>query len=393
MTLTLAQVEGNAPVRVALVIGQLGLGGTEKQVVLLAEGLRERGVEVSVVVLAGTGPREGALRQAGVPVVHLNLPEFHRWDAVFRLGATLIRLTRYLRANRPDVVHAFLFFSYLLAAPAARLARVPVSIAGRRSLDDFKQGRRVMLAAERVATALTDLLVANAHAVAECVRAGEKVPAGKVAVIYNGLPASAFVPVPPAELDTTRPVVLCVANLRAYKGHADLLDAAALLERRDLPCTLVLAGAGPHGTELQQHADRLGLDVRLLGARTDIDALLARADVVAQPSLTEGMSNAVMEAMAAGRPVVATAVGGTPELLADGRGVLVPPGDPGALADALAGVLGDPQRAARMSRAARAWSHEHLHVEAMVRHHIELYDTLLQRRAARSGRYADTRRS
>ncbi|HEY2673575.1 MAG TPA: glycosyltransferase [Rugosimonospora sp.] len=365
--------------RVCLIIGQLGLGGAENQLVLLATGLHQRGVDVIVLVLTGEGPREATLRAAGVPVVHLGMRRPRGWRALTELLGAQGRLTRYLRQSRPDVVHAFLFHSYVMGAPAARLARVPVFIAGRRSLDDFKRGRRVLLAIERVATRMTDLLVANADAVADCVRRGERVPDGKLTVIYNGLPPSAFASAEPAELDATHPVVLCVANLSDFKGHAHLLDAAALLRDRGLPCTLVLAGEGPQRAALREQADRLGIDVRLLGARTDIGRLLARADVVVLPSLTEGMSNAVMEAMASVRPVVATAVGGTPELLADGRGLLVPPGDPVALADALAVPLVDPQRARRMAGAARDWSLAHLQADVMVRHHLALYQALRER--------------
>jgi L-malate glycosyltransferase len=368
--------------RICLIIGQLDLGGTEKQVVLLAEGLRRGGVDVTVVVLTGEGPREPELRAARVPVMHLGLKQPGGWRTLPYLLIAAGRLARYLRRTRPDVVHAFLFHSYVLGALAARYARIPVFIAGRRSMDDFKRGRRLVLAVERTATGLTDLLVANARAVADCAHVTERVPLRKLAVIYNGLPDSAFVPADPAWLETTRPVVLCVANLRPRKGHADLLAAASMLRERGMPCTVVLAGEGPERDALRRLAAELDIDVRLLGARTDVDALLARADVVVLPSLTEGLSNAVMEAMAAGRPVVATAVGGTPELLADGRGVLVPPGDPTALADALGAVLGDPEHARRLGNNARQWSQEHLRVDTMVARHVTLYDEMWERSCA-----------
>ena len=370
------------PRRVCLLIGQLGPGGAEKQVAVLGQGLRQRGVDVSVLVLFEGGPREESLRAAGVPVVSLG---FRRRSAGWRMVpanlAAFARLVRLLRRAHPDVVHAFLFHSYVIAAPAARLARVPVVVAGRRSLGDFKQGRRAALALERVVTRMTDLLVANAHAVAADTRRTEGVPDGKIAVVYNGLPAGAFDPAEPADVDTPLPVVLCVANLRTYKGHRYLLDAAALLRARGTPCTVVLAGDGSEGPALRRQARDLGLDVRFLGVRGDVERLLARADVVVLPSLTEGLSNAVMEAMAAGRPVVATDVGGTAELLR-GRGVLVPPGDPMALADGLHTLLSDPAEAARLAGAARAWSREHLRFDAMVDRHIAIYSNLLERRCA-----------
>jgi glycosyltransferase involved in cell wall biosynthesis len=370
--------------RVCLLIGQLGVGGTEKQLTLLAPGLRDRGVEVTVLVMFEGGPHGDVLRAAGVPVVHLG---FQRRSAGWRMPfanlAAFLRLVRHLRRMRPEVLHAFLFHGYVTAAPAARLAGVPVLVAGRRGLSDFKRGRPLLLAVERIATRVTDLLVANAHAVAESVRREEGVRPGKISIVHNGLPQAAFDPAPPADVRTQLPVVLCVANLIHYKGHRYLFDAVARLRARGLPCTLALAGAGREHSALARQAARLGIDVRFLGIRTDIERLLARADVVVLPSLEEGLSNAVMEAMAAGRPIVATDVGGTRELLL-GRGVLVEPADPEALADGLERVLVDPVLAGRLGRQARAWSRDQLPVGAMVDRHIRIYRELLER--GRGGR-------
>ncbi|MEV0569925.1 glycosyltransferase [Dactylosporangium sp. NPDC050588] len=380
-TLTAAPAHVSTPagagLRVCIVIGQLGLGGTEKQIVMLADGLQRRGSDVTVVVLTGEGPRSAALREAGVRTVYLGWTPRPGWRAVLCLLATFARLTRFLRETRPGLVHAFLFHSYVMAAPAARIARVPVVIAGRRSLDDFKQGRRLALLTERIATRMTHLLVANAYAVADCVRRTEKVTTTKIKVIYNGLPDEAFADARPAHIRSKRPVVLCVANFKRYKGHDHLLEAGRLLSDRGTPCTFVFAGGGEQRRALIRQATRLGVDLRMLGPRTDVDRLLARADAVVLPSLTEGMSNAVMEAMAAGRPVIATAVGGSPELLANGRGLLVPPRDPAGLADAIAGVLADPGRAQAMGRAARQWSRIHLHGDTMVDQHVDLYRGML----------------
>ncbi|MGC9665569.1 glycosyltransferase [Planosporangium sp. 12N6] len=370
------------PRRVCLMINDLGLGGAEKQVVLLAEGLRTRGVEPVVLVLFDGGAREGALRAAGVPVVHLGLARRSAgWRMPFIDAVAFARLVGHLRRLRPDVLHVFLLNSHLLAAPAAWLARVPVLVAGRRSLGAYKERWPLRRAAERLANRGTALLIANAEAVAEDTRRQEGVPADKVTVVYNGLPERAFHPAPPAHVDTDLPVVLCVGNLRAVKGHRYLLDAVGRLGERGTPCTLVLVGEGAERAPLERQAAELGIDVRFLGARTDVDQLLARADLVVSSSLAEGLSNSIMEAMAAGLPVVGTAVGGTGELLADGRGVLVPPADPEALATAIAGLLVDPGSARRTGAAARAWTRATLHVDAMVDRHLVIYrDLLLSRR-------------
>jgi glycosyltransferase involved in cell wall biosynthesis len=369
--------------RVCLLIGQLGLGGTEKQVALLAEGLRARGVDTTVLVMFEGGPREDDLRAAEIPVVHLG---FQRRAAGWRMPAAnvaaFVRLVGYLRRERPDVLHAFLFHSYVTAAPAARLAGVPVLVAGRRSLGDFKRGRPLLSAIETVATRMTDHLVANARAVAEDTLRDGGIRQRKITVVRNGLPDSAFAPMPPAYLASGFPVVLCVANLISYKGHRYLLEAVARLRMRGSPCTLALVGEGPERPALEHQAARLGIDVRFLGIRTDIGRLLTRADVVVLASLQEGMSNAVMEAMAAGRPVVATDVGGSGELLRD-RGVLVPSADPEALADGIGQVISDPALARELSQKAHAWSTVQLPADIMVDKHIHIYLELLERKCRR----------
>ncbi|MFK4226649.1 glycosyltransferase [Streptomyces sp. NPDC019890] len=390
-----AKIAGNAATdtelsRVSLMIGQLGLGGAEKQVVMLARGLVAHGIETTLLLLSGRGPREEELAGSGVTIVSLGYRGITRpWvdlrrtlsDTAAALRA-FARLVAHLRRARPQVLHAFLFHCYIAAAPAARLARVPVCVAGRRSLGTFKEGRRAQLAVERVTTGMTDFVVANAHAVAEEALRQEGLPRDKIAVIHNGMEERDFRVAAPAHLATDLPVVLCVANLRTYKGHEYLLDAMCRLQQRGHRCTLVLIGEGPQRPDLERQAQRLGIDVRLLGHRTDVPAFLARADVVVLPSLEEGLSNAVMEAMAIGRPVVATSVGGTPELLRD-HGVLVPPADPGALADGLQWMLTDHAAAARLGKAAREWALEHLNADSMVERHVSLYRELLERRSDR----------
>ncbi|WP_225837920.1 glycosyltransferase [Streptomyces sp. NK08204] len=361
-------------------IGQLGLGGAEKQLVLLARGLSARGVRTHLLVMFEKGPREEELQGSGVRVVELGFrARSHGWTSYVANIRAFVRLVVFLRKERPQVLQAFLFFAYVMAAPAARLARVPVLVAGRRSLGYFKKDHRPALAVERIATRWTDFVVANATAIADEVRRDEGVPAAKISVIPNGMRPSEFEPAEPADVPTSLPVVLCVANLGPHKGHRYLLEACAALRSSGHPCTLVLIGDGSERTSLEQMADRLGIDVRFLGARTDVAGFRARADVVVLPSLYEGSSNAVMEAMAAGLPVVATAVGGTPELLEE-RGVLVPPADVTALAEGLRQVLCDRDAAAALGRKAREWAMANLTADVMVERYVTLYRQLLEHR-------------
>ncbi|MGP3964472.1 glycosyltransferase [Nonomuraea sp. 3N208] len=371
-----------SPAKVCLVTGNLGLGGAEKQLVLLAQGLHRCGIRTCVLVMNHGGPYETVLRESGVPVVYLGFKRLHGIGVdVARNLVAFCRLVSFLRKEAPDVVHAFLYHEYVTVAPAARLAGVPVVVAGRRSMGTFKENRKVLLAVERAATRITDMVIANARAVADNCLRQEGLDPRKITVILNGLPQETFDHVEPAVADTHLPVIVCVANLRYPKGHEHLLEAMALLDERGVACTLLLVGDGKDRPALEERACCLSVDIRFLGVRTDVPALLRRADVVVSPSLAEGLSNSVMEAMAAAVPVVATAVGGTPELL-DGRGVVVPAGDPAALADALAATLADLEHARDLAAEAAAWARCHLSVDTMVDSHVGIYRDLLARRRA-----------
>jgi glycosyltransferase involved in cell wall biosynthesis len=359
---------------VVLSIGQLGLGGAERQLVLLAAGLRRAGTDVSVLTHRG-GPRESELAEAGVPVHVIARPgRRHVWPW---LPLDALRMVRLLRRLRPQVVHAYLYHSYVLMAPLSRLARVPVYVAGRRSLGHYKAGHRVKLFAERLATRLTDAVVANSRAVAEETVRQEGMDLAKLHVLHNALPPSAFAPVEPTELDLPSPRVVCVANLIDYKGHRYLVEAMERLREEGLGASLILVGDGRERAHLEEQVRRSGVPTAFLGARQDVPAILAASDVFVLPSLQEGMSNAVMEAMAAGLPVVVTDVGGNSEAVA-GNGLMCAPADAGALADHLRGLLTDDARRADLGKRAREHAEGAFGLDALVTGHLTLYGQLLE---------------
>jgi glycosyltransferase involved in cell wall biosynthesis len=349
------------PVRVLFVIGSLEIGGTETQLVELICRLDRACFDPAVCCLGHTGPLEVQVQTSGARVYSLGFSGFrqHRGIAVVpHFARTLWRLWRTIRTERPDILHAMLFLAYVLSAFCGRAARVPVIVASRRSLGLFKRGKPHFLFLERMANRATDLIIANSAAVRVDTIEQEHVDPRRILVIHNGVDFARFgspKAIPPAL--PANPKVLVVANLIAYKGHRFFLEAWKGVVRQFSNARAQFAGQGPMLAALQAQARELGIEasVDFLGRRADVPELLARCDLYVHPSLEEGYSNAVLEAMAAGVPIVATAVGGTVEAITHGEtGLLIPPADPVALERAILYMLEDRAAAGRM--AARAAS-------------------------------------
>lgn len=343
--------------RIVLAIGSLDVGGTESQLVRLATELHARGHDVTVLLITrGDGPLSAPLRDAGVPIWDIGLEGLLartpsgriRPVATLRLWFAWWRLVIALRRRRPDVVHAFLFWSYALVLPAAWLARVPVRVSGRRNMGTEKLVRPLYPWLERIADRCATHIVANSDAVVEVVRSAG-VPGWKLHVVRNGIDLRTSA----EDVGAQPPQGVMIANLIAYKGHLDLVDALA---RLDDPPRVDCYGDGPERGRLEARIREHGLEevVRLKGRRPGAADAYGSAQFAVLTSHEEGLPNAILEAMATGLPVVATAVGGVPELVRDGEtGLLVPPRDPGALAKTLARIADDPALRVRMGRAAR----------------------------------------
>lgn len=373
------------PLKILYIVPTLDRGGSERQLVELAKGLnRERFVPV-VCCLSQEGPLQPELIQSGikvktVPMRGLSVP-YDLMKVIRRFG----ELVEFMRWERPELVHGFLFHGYILGAFAARLARVPIVISSRRSLGRFKAHKRHYLFLERIANRLTDLVIANSDAVRQDVIRQERLPAEKVMVIHNGLELSRFC-VPPDErlrqslqLSDGAPVVGIVANFIHYKGHDCFLESWSWVLRSFPDGVAILVGDGPLRRPLETKVEAMGLSkrVRFLGSRQEVPALLALMDLVVHPSLEEGLPNAVLEAMAAGKPVVAAAVGGNPEAVVHGEtGLLVPPGDSQALSRAMLWLLEHPAEAARYGEAGRRRVGERFGLSPMLRQYEAAYERL-----------------
>ncbi|HEY7676706.1 MAG TPA: glycosyltransferase [Candidatus Methylomirabilis sp.] len=368
------------------VIGSLNVGGSERHILHLVSRLERTRFAPMICCLYETGPLYSLAQAQGVPCLCLHMRRTGTFLVtlwcVVRGAAQLIR---FMRRERVAIVDAYLFLAYVIAIPCAWLARVPVRIAQPRNLRTVKPplpGRRLL---ERVVNRLVTLVVANSQAVAEDTMDDEGLPAHRIAVIRNGVEIPeerSGERVRPPGLPAGGRIMVCVANLRQGKGHPDLLAAAADVLPRFPDVSLALVGEGNLRAGIEEAVARYGLDarVRLLGRRDDVPALLAAADLFVLPSHEEGLPNALLEAMAHGVPVIATAVGGTPEAVEDGvSGLLVPPRDPGALAKAMTALLSDPPAARRLGQMGRARVARSFTLDRMVKETEDLYCALLNK--------------
>jgi glycosyltransferase involved in cell wall biosynthesis len=365
------------PLKVALLIATLDQAGAEKQLTLLARNLPRDQFDVDVVALVRGGHYADELRAAGVRVHVLG----KRW----KLDPGALRALRSLLARlAPDVVHSWMFTANAYARLACGGRGAPPIIVSERGPDDWKS--RWQHWVDRWLVARTDLLVVNAPEVARQA-AARGFPADRVRVVANGLAVG------PAERDTialdarirpTARVVGYVGRLAGGKRVADLIAAASLLRETYPEVAFVVAGDGPERAALERRAADLGLGdlVCFVGHRADAAALMSRFDAFWLASENEGMSNSLMEAMAAGAPVVVSDIPGNRDLVADGvTGCTVALGDPRAFAEATVRLWRDPARTAAMTAAAAERVAREFAVERMVERYASLYREVVRNRS------------
>jgi L-malate glycosyltransferase len=373
-----ASVLVRGPIPLAVVLNSFEPGGTEHQMTELICRLDRNAFNVHAVCLGNRGVLRTRVADAGIPILEFPLRGFARVSA----AVEMVRFARWCRAQRIRIVHACDFYANVFALPAATLARVPVRLASRR--DVFVPERRPgHLRLQHVAYTFAHRIVVNSGAAAARLQ-DEGVARAKVVHIANGLDLARYAPPPTREGH----VVTTVANLRPGKGHEVLLDAAARVLARHPDVRFQLVGDGSRRAELEHQAAALGIasQVTFRGYCSDVAGVLRESDVFAFPSFMEASPNAVLEAMAAGLPVVATHVGGIPEVVSDGRnGLLVPPGDADALAGGLLRVLEAPDRGRALGEAARQTASTQFSFERMVGQFEQLY------RSELAGRTSDGR--
>jgi glycosyltransferase involved in cell wall biosynthesis len=389
-----ARARDGRPIRVAYFSG-MTMGGAERQMLELARRLPRDRFQVEFVVFGRQGPTAEEAEALGFTVHRLGVARSAggpRVLAIVRGWRILWRFIRLVRRRRYDIVDGWLFYGYAMAALSRPLSRVPVVVAGRRSLSGFKARHGpVARLADAVADRWSDAIVANSDAVADDVASREGIDRGRITVIRNGVePASA----PDREAvrrlrdawgagSPGTVVIGCVAAFRAVKGHDLLLRAFAELGTGPSPrVTLVLIGDGELRDPIERRIAQLGLggSVILHGEVADARSTYGALDIVVQASSEEGLPNAMLEAAAAGRGIVATAAGGTGEIVRDGlTGLLVPIDDAAALSAAMRRLVEDPILRESLGEGARRHVLATFGMDRMVAEFAALYSGLVAR--------------
>jgi len=379
-------------IRVLHVITRLVVGGAQENTLLTVRYLDRTRYEVALASGPSLGPEGSLEAEISQDVVFVRIPELVRSPHPLKDPVALRKLYRLMRQGGYHIVHTHTTKAGLLGRIAARLARIPVVVhtPHGHAFHDYlsRAGSQALRRVEAALAHWTDAVICLTEAERDDhLRLGVGKP-WQFEVIHSGVDLARFrspLPDPEAKrrelgLPAGARVVGCVARLAPVKGVHYLLEAAPRIRASVPDAVVVFVGDGDLRPHLERRARELGVDgaVQFLGLRRDVHEIVPLFEVAVQPSLNEGMGKAAVEAMAAGKPVVASAVSGLRNVVRPGRnGLLVPPGDPDALSRAVVDLLTDPNRARRLGEAAREDA-ESYGVEAMVARLEALYDRLLR---------------
>ncbi|KAA5540309.1 glycosyltransferase [Roseiconus nitratireducens] len=366
--------------KVALVIPTMDRGGAEKQLALLALNLPRDAFDVRVFLLTRDGPRSEALRAAGINVTVIGKR--------FKLDPTALwRLRRELQAFGPDIVHTWLFAANSFGRAAALMAKVPVVIGSERCVDPWKRWWHFKI--DRFLADRSDAITTNSSGVRDFYQRHGIAPE-RFRIIPNGVPPWSANTVTREHafeqlgVSTNRKLILAVGRLWPQKRYRDLIWAGELLAATRDDTTLIVIGDGPQKAELLRFRDAVTTPkhVAFVGPREDVAQLLPHADLFWIGSEYEGQSNAVIEAMQAGVPVIASDIPGNRDLVQPDRtGVLVPLGDRAEFARRSIALLDDPDQARLLATQARQRIATEFSLDQMVQSHAALYRERVEKRS------------
>jgi glycosyltransferase involved in cell wall biosynthesis len=368
----------DAPAPILLAVQALTQGGSERQLAEIAKALDRRRFTPHVAVFRPGGLRVAELREAGVPVTCFPFPSF--WGA--GLVSAARRLGAYLNQHSIRLVHTFDLPANIFAVPVARWYGVSVVLSSQRAYRDLAPRHfRFLL---RLTDRMVNGIVVNCRAIERHLIEEERIAAGRIRLCYNGIDTTVFRPLErrrPAELQEASLVVGVVCALRPEKGLPTLVRAFAQARAACQGMKLLLVGSGPALPGLEQLASRLGIraDCVFIPSTAAVTEWLGAVDIFVLPSLSEALSNSLMEAMACRCAVIASRVGGNPELVAAGeRGLLFSPGDSEDLARNLRLLAANAELRLRLAEAGCRFIHDQFPREAAARRMADIYSGYLQ---------------
>lgn len=380
----------NVPERIKIVylIGTLRMGGAERDVVETATRLNKEVFAPQIYCVSGGGPLQQRVKHHGIP---LTIFQSKRSFCVKRLCVLpkFFSLLRYLQREQPDIVHSYTYSPSIYGGIAAKLVTRAKMITNRLCLGKFKDGNPLLQVLENLVNSFTDNVVVNARAIQADVLRRERIAADKIQLVYNGVNCEHYTPVDQETRQRKKqefgfskatPIIAMIANISPYKGHREFMLAAAEVVKH-VPDVRFLCIGEDRGllAQVQSLIQRLGLDNHVIftGLAHDVSTFFPLIDIQVSASYEEGFSNAILEGMASGKPIIATNVGGSPEaVIPQETGLLVPPADDHALAQAMLTLLTQPELAARLGRQARQRVVENFSVQKMVTDLETLYSSL-----------------
>ena len=372
---------GDYPIKLLHVVGRFGVGGSERQQTELIKRLPAERYDQVIAAMEMGGHFLEEIRERGIEVVSFPFNSLYNRNALRQYRS----LARMIKQRGVQLIHCHDIYSNIFGAIAARLAHRKNLITSRRFAGTvFVPFRRLL---QRVAYSFSAAIISNSEAVAHTMVKKELVPRRKIHCIHNGIDTDRFRPLPPSAelaeslgLPNGAPVVGTVARLHPLKGHQALLRAAAIIHGTHPDVRFLIVGDGPARANLERLAQELGIAdvVVFAGESGNVPELLALMRVSVLASLTESLPNAVLEAMACALPVVATNVGGVPELVSeDETGYLVPTENPDALADRILKIVDNPGLASEMGALARKRAAEKFSCDKLIRNVEAVYEQII----------------
>ena len=370
--------------RVAMIIDSLRIGGAQKLVTQFVSAVSSRTIESTVISLRGDAVASNLdiIHSAGVEVE--SFPSRSLLDV-----GRFMRLIRYLREEKFDLIHTHLSYANVLGCLAGLFAGIPVIATLHSTGHDPEQKSRLITRLEEVILRyFASRILAVGHTVAATFQ--DRLGSRAMDVIPNGVPAPVNLsPQARQQLrreiagDENRVIIISIGRFVPAKGYEDMINAFAILHRRDPRPVLVIAGVGKLFEKIKCQISELQLEnaVNCLGARNDVPQLLAASDIYASSSHWEGLPVALLEAMMAGLPTVATSVGDIPKVVTPAMGIIVPPHEPACLAEALSDLVSTPEKARAMGAAARTRAMQEYSLDIWIKRLTSLYvETVSQSR-------------